>query len=130
QTNPSFLFQLSPNAGADLSAETVATLLSYLAGQNNTPQGEVSALELLAESEMLPQLEALELVASVSIEGGQALPGEDAAGLQTVDASELEDAESLLLQLSPEIWELLAPRFGLGELNEATAAELANTEVA
>ena len=129
QSNPSFLFQLTPDVWADLSDDTAQTLLAYLAGQTDTPQGEVSALELLVEAEMVPQLESLDLVASVSIEGGQALPGEDAAGLQTVDQSELGDAKSQLLQLSPDVWEVVSERFDLGELNDATAEELATTEV-
>jgi|GEM_PF-483779 len=125
QNNPSFLFQLTSDVWEDLSDETAQALLTYLASQDDTPTGEVSALELLVEAEMVPQLEALDLVASVSIDGGQALPGEDAAGLQTVDASEVGEAESLLLQLSPEVWAIVSGRFDLGELNAETAASLA-----
>ncbi len=128
QDNPSFLFQISPDVWDDFSDETLETLLAYLASQDDTPSGEVSALELLVEAEMVPQLEALDLIASVSIEGGQALPGEDAAGLQTVDMS-AEDAESLLLQLSSDVWNVVAQRLDLGELNAETAQELAATDV-
>lgn len=128
QQSPSFLFQLSPDVWSALSDDTAQTLLSYLATQANVPSGNVTALELLVDAEMVPQLEALDLVARVSIEGGQTLPGEEVAGLQTVDMSEFADAESQLLQLSADVWEVLAPRFDLGELNQATADSLA-TEV-
>ncbi len=125
QQNPSFLFQLSPDVWSALSDETAQALLGYLASQANVPAGNVTALELLVDAEMVPQLEALDLVARVSIEGGQTLPGEEVAGLQTVDMSEFADAESQLLQLSADVWEVLAPRFDLGELNQSTANAIA-----
>lgn len=125
QDNPSFFFQLSPDVWSALSDETIETVIGYLASQDDAPRGEVSALELLVEAEMVPQIEALDLVASVSIEGGQTLPGEDVAGLETVDTSE-EDTESLLLQLSPDAWAIVSERLGLGELNAETAASLAS----
>ncbi len=128
QQNPSFLFQLSPDVWSALSDDTAQTLLGYLASQANVPSGNVTALELLVDAEMVPQLEALDLVARVSIEGGQTLPGEEVAGLQTVDMSEFADAESQLLQLSADVWGVLAPRFDLGDLNQATADSIA-TEV-
>lgn len=124
QSNPTFLFQLTPEVWADLSDETAQALLTYLASQDDTPTGEASALELLVEAEMVPQLEALDLVASVSIDGGQTLPGEEVAGLQTIDVSEISEAESLLLQLSPDAWEVLSERFDLGDLNAETAESL------
>ncbi|MGJ3237865.1 MAG: efflux RND transporter permease subunit [Anaerolineae bacterium] len=130
QSNPTFLFQLSPDVWASFSDETLETLLAYLASQDDTPQGETSALEQLVETDILPQLEALDLVASISIEGGQALPGEDVAGLQTVDASELSDNSSVLLQLNPDVWAIVSDRLELGELNTATAEQLATIEIA
>lgn len=128
QQNPSFLFQISPDVWSALSDDTAQTLLGYLASQANVPSGNVTALELLVDAEMVPQLEALELVARVSIEGGQTLPGEEVAGLQTIDMSEFADAESQLLQLSADVWDVLAPRFDLGDLNQATAEALANDD--
>ncbi|GAB5490126.1 MAG: hypothetical protein Phog2KO_03410 [Phototrophicaceae bacterium] len=128
QQSPSFLFQLTPDVWSALSDDTAQTLLAYLASQANVPTGNVSALELLVDAEMVPQLEALDLVARVSIEGGQTLPGEEVAGLQTIDMSEFADAESQLLQLSADVWDVVSARFDLGDLNEATAESLATQD--
>ncbi|MEO0596469.1 MAG: efflux RND transporter permease subunit, partial [Chloroflexota bacterium] len=128
-SNPSLMYQLTPEVWASLSDETAMTLLQFLATETNTPSGDTSALELLVDAEIVPQLEALIRVARVDIEGGQALPGESAPGMEPVNASEFIEPESLLLQLPPESWDVLAERFDLGELNQATVDSLINENI-
>ncbi|MEL6525212.1 MAG: efflux RND transporter permease subunit, partial [Chloroflexota bacterium] len=128
-SNPSLMYQLTPEVWASLSDETAMTLLQFLATETNTPSGDTSALELLVDAEIVPQLEALIRVARVDIEGGQALPGESAPGMEPVNASEFIEPESLLLQLPPESWDVLAERFDLGELNQATVDSLINEDI-
>lgn len=124
QSDPTFLFQLSPEAWGSLSDETTRTLLVYLAGQLEATEGEKSALNLLVEQEIAPKLDALEAVANINISGGQVLPGEEGgAASQTVT----EEPQSLLLQLSPEVWEVVSG--DLGELNQAAVETLSETTV-
>ena len=122
-TNRTFLFQLSPEFWAALPDETVETLLAYLAGTLEETSSSQSALEQLVDAEIVPQLSSLELVASISVDGGQALPGDEASALtQTIESTE---SEALIMQLSPDVWEVVAPRFGLGDLNQDAVDELA-----
>ncbi len=110
EDNPNLLFQLSPVVWENLSDETVRVLAGYLAGQVSQGGDAKSALEQLVEQEVLPQLESVDRVAQVQISGGQALPGENNA-TQSPASSEVETApESLLLQLSPDVWDVIAPR--------------------
>jgi multidrug efflux pump subunit AcrB len=127
RTNRNFLFQLSPDVWSALPDETVETLLAYLAGQLETSAGHRSALEQLVDAEILPQVSSLELVARVSVDGGQALPGDEAPGL--TETAEDTEPRSRLFQLSADVWELVAPRLSLGELNQATVDALSAVEV-
>lgn len=125
---PNFLFQLSPEVWSQFSDETTATVLAYLAGQTEEAAGAKSALQRVVDVEIIPQLEAMENVANVSISGGQALPG-DESGLAVTESTETETS-SLLLELSPEVWAIVSAKVdGLGELNQAAVDQLIQTEV-
>lgn len=118
-----FLFQLAPDVWAALPDETVAAMLGYLAAQTQNTGGD-SALRQLVEQEIVPALTNLEEVASVTVSGGQALPQTgDAAPTPAPVATQ---ARSLLLQLSPEVWTVAAPKAGYsGALDDAAAPALA-----
>ena len=125
ESDPNFLFQLSPDVWNAFSDETLEQTLAYLAGQVEQNSGAVSALHRLVEQEVVPQLEALDVVASISISGGQVLPGEESEALITSAPIEAPEASSLLLQLSPDVWQVVSSRLdGLGALDENAVADL------
>ncbi|MCB9455118.1 MAG: efflux RND transporter permease subunit [Anaerolineaceae bacterium] len=126
--DPNFLFQLTPEVWGALPDDTVQTLLAYLAGQTEDSQSQKGALQQLIDQEIVPQLESLDIVARVSISGGQALPTDGdglAAATQTVEAQ----AASLLLQLSPEVWAIAGPKVGLDTLDTGAVETLQAVEV-
>ncbi len=84
--NQNFLFQLSPEVWDLFSDDTVRSVLSYLATRQATTETNKGALQQLIDQEIVPQLEALDVVADVSVSGGQALPGEEAAGAPVSDS--------------------------------------------
>lgn len=116
-----FLFQLTPEVWAAFSDETVRQTLSFLAAQQAESESDKGALRRLIDQEIVPQLEALEVVANIQVSGGQALPGEEAANLP-VDEVRTE-ATSLLLQLSPEVWQVVAGKAGVTGALDAAAVE-------
>ncbi|MDQ7035455.1 MAG: efflux RND transporter permease subunit [Anaerolineae bacterium] len=125
---PTFSFQLAPDVWAELPDETVEAMLAYLASQVAASNDAKSALEQLVEQEVLPQIEAVDLVANVVIAGGQALPGETSSAFATIETD--EEAQSLLFQLSPDVWEVVAARIdGISELNQDAVETLSNIEV-
>lgn len=119
-----FLFQLTPEVWAALNDETVRTTLAYLAAQTQDDAGAGGVLSQLIDQEIVPALVNLDQVATVTVSGGQALPGAD--GTLPTAAPSTGEARSQLVQLSPEVWAGVAPRLGIdGGLNEAVTA-LAN----
>ena len=74
ESDPNFLFQLSPEVWQALPDDTVKALLAYLAGQVQECAGQESALRRLVEQEIVPSLESIPQVANVSVSGGQRSP--------------------------------------------------------
>lgn len=119
ENDNNFLFQLSPETWSNLSDETVRQTLAYLAAQKEEANPDKSPLERLVEQQLAPRLTSQSVIANVTISGGQALPGE--AATTTVSESELDTTSSLLLKLSPAVWEVVAPKAGIsGALDEST----------
>jgi multidrug efflux pump subunit AcrB len=118
ESNPNFLFQLSPEVWGTFSEETTRTLLAYLTNEIEEAAGNTSALERLVEQEVLPELDVIEQVANVDIAGGQSLDPE-----AEQQAPSPANPEPLLLNLSSEIWEVVSPTIdGVGAL-DADAVE-------
>lgn len=128
ERDPNFLFQLSPEVWGAFSDETVKTVLAYLASQETESSSEGGALAQLIEQEIVPQLEALDVVATVNVSGGQALPGDETANIP-VPAPEATETTSLLLQLSPDVWRVVSAKTGLsGDLNAQVITALEGLE--
>lgn len=125
ESDPNFLFQLSPAVWSALSPETARTTLAYLAAQVEETQASESFLANLVDQTIVPQIEALEPIARANVDGGQVLPGEDTALALAVEASDAPQ-RSVLLQLSTEAWNAAAGQAGIdAPLTENTAADLA-----
>src|SRR5690606_24749380 len=115
---------------AAFSDETVQTVLAYLAGQQQESSGQVSALRQQIDQEIIPALENLPQIASVSVSGGQVLPDENGAVPTPVPATTDADAPSVLLQLSPEVWTVVSEKAGInGELDDSVVEALSATSV-
>jgi multidrug efflux pump subunit AcrB len=128
--DPNFLFQLSPEVWRALPADTVKTTLGYLANQQETTDASKNALRNLIDKEVVPQLDALGVVARVQINGGQALPGEQQTSIPAADTSSAPT--SLLLKLSPEAWAAVSEKLGgLGaqDANAVKTLSSANADV-
>ncbi len=125
EEDPNFLFQLSPEVWQQLSDETIQEVLAYLANQLDTGDSTKNALQRLVEQEVLPQLRTLDVVANAQVRGGQVLPGDEGA----VDVA-LADVEpkSLLLNLSPQVWEVIANKLDVGELNDEAVAQFSSLD--
>lgn len=130
ERDSNFLFQLQPETWAAFSDDTVRAVLAYLASQQQESGGEASALRQLIDQEIVPALANLPQVASVSVSGGQQLPDENGV-LATPEPSVVsESAPSMLLQLSPEVWEVVSAKAGItGALNDAAVETLRATSV-
>ena len=130
ESDPNFLFQLSPEVWQALPNDTVKTLLAYLAGQVQASAGQESALRRLVDQEVVPALENIPQVANVSVSGGQQLPGEGEAAATAQPSAAAEAAPSLLLQLTPAVWQIVAPKAGLsGALDDSVVQQLKATAV-
>jgi multidrug efflux pump subunit AcrB len=116
-----FLFQLTPEVWAAFSDETVRQTLSFLAAQQVENESDKGALQRLIDQEIVPQIEALDVVANIQVSGGQALPGEETANAPVSDGT--VEAVSLLLQLSPEVWQVAAGKAGVTGALDAAAVE-------
>ncbi len=127
EKSPGFLLQLSPNVWSALSDDTISDLLAYLAGQvKKTNEGQ-TALQNLVRQQLVPNLEALDVVARVTVSGGQSLPGENNQPAPAAAA----DPTSLLLELPAEVWRVVGSRVGLGEeLDERAVETLRQASVA
>jgi multidrug efflux pump subunit AcrB len=123
EEDPNFLFQLSPQVWSALPDDTVRVVLSYLADATATSGS--NALQSLVEQEIVPQLERLDSVSSVDVTGGQALPGSEASA-----AAEPEESgtTSLLLQLSPDVWDVVSAKAGVGALDDSAVQTLSDVE--
>lgn len=129
ERDPNFLFQLTPAIWEQFSDETIEQLAAYLAQEVVETTSSKSALENLVDQEIVPQLEAIDLVVNVQIDGGQTLPGEEVpAALATVE--EVTEENSLLLNLSSEVWVVISGRLdGVSDLNESAVSTLSEVEV-
>ncbi len=128
ENDSNFLFQLSPDVWRALPDQTVKTLLAYLAGQVQESAGQESALRQVVEQEIVPALESIPQIASVSVSGGQALPG-DGEAAATPQAVAI-NAPSLLLQLTPEVWQIASAKAGISApLNQSAVDQLAGETV-
>ncbi len=116
--DPNFLFQLSPEVWQALPADTVETLMAYLAGQSKRDSNTESALRRVVDLDLIPQLDALDVVANVNVSGGQALPGEEDASL-AVEAPASAEAQSLLTQLSPDAQTAILAKLNVPRLDAA-----------
>jgi uncharacterized protein DUF1684 len=114
KNDPNFLFQLSPDVWAAFPADTTHTVLAYLASQTEVGEAGKSALRQLVDQEIIPQLDALDVVANITVGGGQVLPGEESALAVAEPSTETTAPSSLLLKLSREVWAVV----GQGELNQ------------
>ncbi len=128
ESDPNFLFQLAPEVWASFSDDTVRTTLAYLAAQTQESDATQSALRQLIDQEIVPELKALEVVANVSVGGGQALPGEESTLASATPAEVETESNSLLLQLTPEVWEVVSIKAGVGALDANTVEALAAIE--
>lgn len=128
ERDPNFLFQLTPQVWETLPDDTVRAALAYLAAQTEQTAASDNALRRLVDQEILPQLEAIDAVASVNISGGQQLPGENGAAVESQATPTTEEARSLLYQLSPEVWAVVAPKVGLTTLDAQAVETLTQQE--
>jgi len=110
-----FLFQLDAAAWSALPEATVRAAVAYLAQQDSAANAEKSALQRLVEQQIVPQVNALDVVASAVVSGGQVLPDEVVNQSVSVQADPV--ADNALFQLSPEAWDAVAAKLGFGELN-------------
>ncbi|MBN1966186.1 MAG: efflux RND transporter permease subunit, partial [Anaerolineae bacterium] len=118
-----FIFQLTPDVWAALSDETVNGVLAYMADQTEALGSADSALRQLVNQQIIPELEALDLVADISVSGGQALPGENNGNATTTPIT--TEVEPLVLGLSSDVWSVLTGRFpDLGAQDASAAAAL------
>lgn len=130
ETDSNFLFQLQPETWEAFSNETVQVVLAYLAAQQQESGGQQSALRQLIDQEVVPALENLPQVGSVSVSGGQALPDENGQIATPAPVEAAADAPSLLLQLSPEVWTVVSTKVGLeGPLDQSAVEALSVNEV-
>lgn len=107
--DPNFLFQLTPEVWQALSPETVTGVLHYLAGQTQEQTGAGGALRQLIDQEIAPLFDNLPDIASVTVSGGQLLPGEGDGPAAPQTETE---TTSLLLKLSPDVWAVASARAG------------------
>ncbi len=128
ENDPNFVFQLSPEVWQALPDSTVKTLLAYLAGQVQESAGQESALRRVVEQEIVPAIEAIPQIASVSVSGGQTLPSDSEAAATPPPAE--TNAPSLLLQLTPEVWQIASAKAGISApLNQSAVDQLASETV-
>jgi len=126
ESDPNFLFQLSPEVWASFPPETTRTVLAYLAAQTEDSEAGKSALRQLVDQEIVPQLDALDVVANITVGGGQILPGEQSALAVSAPVAENTEPSSLLLKLSREVWAVVGG--DLGELNASAVESLSSVE--
>ena len=127
--DPNLLFQLSPEVWSALPEETVTALVGYLAAQVESSTGQESALRHFVDQEIVPALENISQVANVTVSGGQSLPGDSDAAPTSAPTTE-DDAPSLLLQLSPAVWEVISERISApATLDESVVEALSNSEI-
>jgi len=129
QVDSNFLFQLSPEVWALLPDETVNAVLAYLADQTDQSETNRSALQRLVDKEVVPQLNAIADVANVAVAGGQALPGDESSLTVDPDAVQDEEAISLLLRLSPDVWDVVSDRVdGVDTLDDSAVDALSSVD--
>lgn len=119
------LFQMSTDVWQQLPAETIEAAVIYLASNTSQANTQRNALQQLVEQEIVPQLNEIDLVANVQIAGGQTLPSEegDAAETEAGDTTS-QASQSLLMQLSSDVWAIVNEKLDLGERDDDLIAEL------
>ncbi len=126
EQDSNFLFQLSPAVWESLNDETVIAAASYLASLEESDSAETSALRQLVDKEIVPLLQTVPQVGTVSVDGGQVLPGDESA-LALAAPGEATAPQSLLLKVSDDIWQVIAARAGLdAQRDENTPAAFAD----
>jgi multidrug efflux pump subunit AcrB len=127
ERDSNFLFQLTPDVWAAFSPDTVTEVVQYLAAQTQEQTGTGGALRQLIDQEIAPLLDNLPDVASVSVGGGQLLPGEGDGEVVQTEAT----PTSLLLKLSPEVWAVVSDLVGYeGERDQAAVEAFTTPDVA
>lgn len=126
RSDQNFLFQLSPEVWAALDTETVRVLVGYLAAQTEEASADGNALRGIVDQEIVPQLTALDAVASVQVSGGQILPEEGASAVETTAES---GARSQAFRLSNEVWAVIAGKLGAGDRTPESVAALADPAI-
>ncbi len=122
EKNNNFLFQLDKNVWEAFSDETLRTLISYMNTKKNTSSQTQTALEILVQQEIEPQLVALSNVADINVDGGQQLPSE---GNQIRTVGNVE--RNLLSQLSPSVWNVITSRIeGIGSQSTPNLSVIEN----
>lgn len=130
EKDSNFLFQLSPEVWNALSESTLRSTLAYLATQQEQSATDKGALQQLIDQEIVPQLDSLDVVARVSVSGGQALPDEQDATVSQSGQSGANTSTSLLLKLSSETWQTISNKLGnIGDLNQDTVDTFAAESV-
>jgi multidrug efflux pump subunit AcrB len=118
ERDSNFLFQLSPEVWAALPNETVQTVLGYMAAKTQSSAGQETALRRLVDQEIVPALANIPIVANINVYGGQVLPEDGAptaADLPEATNPPQSEGQSILLQLSPEVWNVVSGKVeGLG----------------
>jgi multidrug efflux pump subunit AcrB len=109
EADSNFLFQLSPEFWTTISDEALIQVLAYMASQQEETISTTNALQGLVDKEIAPQLLAIKEVVSVEIAGGQSLPDETGAVVEVVEPTTTE-ASSILLRISPEVWQIITSR--------------------
>ncbi len=116
ERDENFLFQLSPDVWNTLSEQTTRDLIAYLAAETQT-SNQGNALRQLVEQEIIPIIDSIPLVASISISGGQLLPDEmgEVAPTSAPDTTTV----SALLHLSNDVWSVVSAKLSYsGVLNQ------------
>ena len=127
ERDDNFLFQLSPEIWAALPNDTVQAVLAYMASQTQESAGQETALRRLVEQEIVPALANIPVVASITVTGGQVLPDDGAAAEQPASTAVPQQSEgrSILLQLSPDVWNVVTGKVaGLGARDESAVEML------
>ncbi len=127
ENDSNFLFQLAPEVWDALSNETIAQVLAYLAQTQEEAQSSANALQRLVDKEVVPQIDAIPEVVNIDVAGGQQLPSEtEAASEEETEQTQ----ESLLLRLSPDVWNIVSVRVdGISERDQSAVDALSTVSV-
>lgn len=123
--DPALFLDLAPEAWAALSPEAIAETLPFFAKQTSSVDESASSLQRFVAQQILPDLLDLGGVADASLSGGESVERLLGESIETTE--DIRSTNSLLLQLAPETWEIIAQKIGMsGELNQTLADSLAS----